>query len=79
MKKCKSLSARLSVFVSFIALLGLVHPAFAHFGMVIPSDTMVMQDDERKVDVTLSFSHPFETVGMELLKPKVFDVTLCAA
>ncbi|WP_155326088.1 DUF4198 domain-containing protein [Desulfosarcina ovata] len=48
--------------------------ALAHFGMVIPSDTMVMQDDNRTVHVTLSFSHPMELVGMELVKPKVFGV-----
>jgi len=49
-------------------------PASAHFGMVIPSDTMVMQDDNRTIDVTLSFSHPMEMVGMDLEKPKVFSV-----
>jgi len=49
-------------------------PALAHFGMVIPSDTMVMQDDNRTVNVTLSFSHPMEMVGMELEKPKIFSV-----
>ena len=49
-------------------------PALAHFGMVIPSDTMVMQDDKRTVTVTLSFSHPMEMVGMILERPKVFSV-----
>ena len=48
--------------------------AEAHFGMVIPSDNMVMQEDARTVDVTLSFSHPMEMVGMELVKPKAFSV-----
>jgi cobalt/nickel transport protein len=48
--------------------------AWAHFGMVIPSDNMVMQDDNRTVNLTLSFSHPMEMVGMELVKPKVFKV-----
>jgi cobalt/nickel transport protein len=49
-------------------------PGLAHFGMVIPSDTMVMQDDSRTITLTLSFSHPFEMVGMELAKPKAFHV-----
>ncbi|MGD9078096.1 MAG: DUF4198 domain-containing protein [Desulfobacterales bacterium] len=49
-------------------------PGLAHFGMVIPSDTMVMQDDSRTITVTLSFSHPFEMVGMEMAKPKAFHV-----
>ncbi|BBO76893.1 ATP-dependent DNA ligase [Desulfosarcina widdelii] len=48
--------------------------ALAHFGMVIPSDNMVMQEDNRSVTVTLSFSHPMEMVGMELVKPKEFAV-----
>jgi cobalt/nickel transport protein len=50
-------------------------PAWAHFGMLIPSDSMVMQDDDRTVALQLSFSHPMEMVGMELVKPKTFSVT----
>lgn len=49
-------------------------PAMAHFGMLIPSDTMVMQNDNRTVQVTLSFSHPMEMVGMNLEKPKIVGV-----
>jgi len=48
--------------------------AFAHFGMVIPSDSMVMQGKSKTVNTKLSFSHPFEGQGMELVKPKVFSV-----
>ncbi len=48
--------------------------ALGHFGMLIPSDTMVMQDDKRSVKLQLSFSHPMEMVGMELVKPKVFNL-----
>ncbi len=51
-----------------------IGPAHAHFGMVIPSDSMVMQGDERTVKLQLSFSHPFEMVGMELEKPYDFGV-----
>ena len=50
------------------------HTAMAHFGMLIPSDSMIMQGDSRIVSVLLSFSHPFEGVGMELVKPEVFGV-----
>jgi cobalt/nickel transport protein len=42
--------------------------------MLIPSDTMVLQGDERTINLTLSFSHPFEMVGMPLVKPKAFGV-----
>lgn len=48
--------------------------AFAHFGMLIPSDNMVMQNDDRTVTLHLSFSHPMEMVGMELVKPKAVMV-----
>ena len=62
------------VFLTAIFVLMTCPAAWSHFGMVIPSDNMVMQDDPRTIKVTLSFSHPFELVGMELVKPKVFDV-----
>ena len=64
--------ASLTVLLLFVAF---SKTALAHFGMLIPSDTMVMQDDSRTVHVTLSFSHPMEMVGMELKKPKVFAVS----
>jgi len=57
-----------------VTLLMLVSSAWAHFGMVIPSDAMVMQEDNRTLELDLSFSHPFEMIGMELVKPKVFSV-----
>lgn len=46
--------------------------ASAHFGMVIPSDTMVAQKDNRTVHLELSFSHPFEMIGMDQVKPAAF-------
>lgn len=49
-------------------------PGWAHFGMAIPSDSMVMQGEDRNVNVKLSFSHPFELVGMEMETPRVFRV-----
>jgi len=48
--------------------------ALAHFGMLMPSDSMVMQNDNRTINVILSFSHPFEGEGMELVEPVVFGV-----
>ncbi len=49
-------------------------PAAAHFGILIPSDNMVMPDDPRTITLNLSFSHPFEQVGMELKTPAQFFV-----
>ena len=50
-------------------------PALAHYGMIIPSDPMISQEDGRSVDLTMSFSHPFELKGMELATPVAFAVT----
>jgi cobalt/nickel transport protein len=48
-------------------------PANAHFGMVIPKQNTVTPDN-RSVSLTLSFSHPFEGIGMPLKKPSAFYV-----
>lgn len=49
-------------------------PAYGHFGMLIPSDSMVMQDEKRMVKLELSFSHPFDRVGMDMEKPEKLTV-----
>jgi cobalt/nickel transport protein len=62
-----------------VAALGFIFfqgSAIAHFGMVIPSDTMVMQEDNRTIRVNFSFSHPMEGAGMKLAKPKVATVMI---
>jgi len=48
--------------------------ARAHFGMLIPSDSMIMQGEGRTVHLTVSFSHPFEGVGMPMERPRAFGV-----
>lgn len=50
-------------------------PALAHYGMIIPNDAMISQDDGRSVALTMSFSHPFELKGMMLETPAAFTVT----
>lgn len=47
--------------------------ASAHFGMVIPSSSIITQE-KRIAEFNLSFSHPFEMVGMKLEKPANFSV-----
>ena len=49
-------------------------PVFAHFGMLIPSQATVSKADPKTVDLQISFSHPFEMVGMDMAKPKAFGV-----
>ncbi len=63
----------------FPVLLGLLFGlapgmARAHFGMLIPSDCMVMQDDPREVVLQASFIHPREMSGMDLARPKSLTV-----
>ena len=58
-----------------IALLLTAFPATAHYGMIIPDDPMISQQDGRSVALTLSFSHPFELDGMQLANPVAFNVT----
>lgn len=48
-------------------------PALAHFGMLIPDASVISQDD-KTATLQLSFSHPFEGVGMDMAAPAVFDV-----
>ena len=45
--------------------------ALAHFGMVIPSEN-ILEPKTKSVELDLSFSHPFEMIGMDLAKPKAF-------
>lgn len=51
----------------------LVGEASAHFGMVIPSENIVTPE-KKSVTVDVSFSHPFEMIGMDMVKPKQFQM-----
>ena len=53
-------------------LLFIPHTVFAHFGMVIPEAAIVKQDN-KEISIELSFSHPFEVIGMELARPEKFS------
>lgn len=48
--------------------------AQAHFGMLIPSDSMVMSEDPRTITIDAAFSHPFEKIYMDLKKPEALGV-----
>ena len=62
------------ILITFIFTTFVSDTAFAHFGMLIPSDSMVMQGESKAITLNLSFSHPMEMAGMELVKPKSFGV-----
>ncbi len=48
--------------------------SFAHFGMVIPEESIITQQKKDTI-FELAFAHPFENIGMDLVKPKSFTVT----
>lgn len=58
----------------WIVILFFAGHAWGHFGMIIPSDNIVLQDEQRSINLQISFSHPMELSGMKLLKPKVFNL-----
>ena len=50
--------------------------ALAHFGMVIPSDDMVMQSEDRNIRLDVKFIHPMEGHYMNMVKPAQFGVVV---
>ncbi len=63
----------LIITASLFSLLFLTATAYAHFGMLIP-ETSIISPAKKTINFELSFSHPFEQVGMNLVKPKKFSV-----
>ncbi|MEM6310083.1 MAG: DUF4198 domain-containing protein [Pseudomonadota bacterium] len=63
------------VITTTLATLIAATPALAHYGMIIPNDPMISQEDGRSVALRMSFSHPFEMDGMTLETPVSFSVT----
>jgi cobalt/nickel transport protein len=53
----------------------MVSQALAHFGMILPEQSIITQDN-KSTTLILSFSHPFENIGMDLALPKKFTVTV---
>jgi len=66
----KSWFAACCVFLCFAG------PAAAHFGMAIPSASVVEDKKDATIDLTLSFSHPMEMAGMTMVRPKAVSVLL---
>lgn len=65
-----------SIVMSVVVALGSVSVASAHFGMVIPSESMVMEKKHAELSIDLAFMHPMEGQGMSLVMPKVFEVVM---
>ena len=52
----------------------LASPACAHFGMIIPSRSLVNAAAEKDISLDLLFWHPFAGEGMHLAKPRQFSL-----
>ena len=63
-----------SCLAALVLILCFSGTALAHFGMVIPSRSVVEDQKEAAVGLELSFSHPMEMNGMPLTKPNTFQV-----
>ncbi|HID70792.1 MAG TPA: DUF4198 domain-containing protein [Desulfobacterales bacterium] len=59
--------------LSVILLFTIIQSAQAHFGMIIPAEPVVTPE-KRTIQLKISFSHPFEETGMDLMKPEQFYV-----
>jgi cobalt/nickel transport protein len=71
------MKSKLFFYGTFIAcILGLGCPtkAWAHFGMLIPSEDMVDSAEEANLDMKVMFAHPFEGQSMDMEKPVAFGV-----
>ena len=68
MKQCFAVS------LWVMLVLGMADPSLAHFGLILPEKSMVMQGDNPNLGVTLAFCHPFDQQGMAMAKPKAFGV-----
>ena len=60
--------------IAFSLMLFAAGSASAHFGMVIPSESNVMESEDATIALSLKFWHPFENKGMNLEKPTAFQV-----
>lgn len=59
-----------------LCLMACLYPcvALAHFGLVIPSSSTVMDKTQADVKIDIAFAHPFEQEGLTMAKPREFFV-----
>jgi len=60
--------------VVVIFLLAGLSTAWAHFGLIIPSDDIVSKGDDKKIGLQIKFTHPFEGQYMNMERPKAVGV-----
>jgi cobalt/nickel transport protein len=64
-----------TAFLVTLFITGFAGQAIGHFGMVIPSEN-ITTPQKKNVQLSLSFSHPFEGIGMDLTKPEKFFMVM---
>jgi len=57
-----------------LIILGIPSLGQAHFGIILPDKSMVMQGEDTNLGLTLAFVHPMEQEGMDMAKPRSFGV-----
>ncbi|MFZ0052397.1 MAG: DUF4198 domain-containing protein [Desulfobaccales bacterium] len=60
--------------LGLMLVFALVTVSQAHFGMIKPDKSTVMQGDKPELEVIVGFCHPFEQEGMNWPRPKKFGV-----
>ncbi len=70
---------RFAALLVLTLIVSLPTSAMAHFGMVIPDTSVITQKTGKNLALDLSFSHPFEGIGMPLEKPAEFFVVMDGA
>jgi len=63
-----------AISLCLVLALGMVNVSLAHFGVILPDKSMVMQGDNPNLELALAFCHPFEQNGMNMAKPKRFGM-----
>lgn len=63
------------LFISLILVVGMTLTASAHFQMILPSDDLVTQEEQKTIDLNLLFTHPMSAAEvMDMEKPNKFGV-----
>lgn len=60
--------------ISIFAVLFLAGTTSAHFGVILPSNDIIGEKDQKKITLKLYFMHPFEQEWLNMGKPKAFGV-----
>ncbi|SJZ35909.1 DUF4198 domain-containing protein [Selenihalanaerobacter shriftii] len=65
----------LTLLITLVLIMGMTVIASAHFQMILPSDDMVSQGENRKVNLNLLFTHPMSAAEvMDMEQPNKFGV-----